>query len=253
MFPCIIALSLFFTTPNLISAENTSLPVDRSQARGYLDRLYEHHASTYGTESVQPEHEAFIRSIMTDLGYTRPLIIRKMNRYAMSIFSRTNAFVWLDCYLFVGESFFKELSVEEQRFLIGHELAHGMYYHTTTILLVTLAAKLIAAGVGIATARKLHALEVNPPLACALGLIVCIAIEAAGTFGTKMIERRNEITADYISATRLNAKDGGIAFLKTAERYNVYDYSKLLNRLLEGHPSPAQRIALLENIITPNS
>jgi Zn-dependent protease with chaperone function len=128
-----------------------------------------------------------------------------------------------------------------------------MYSHTTTILLVTLAARLIALGVGVATIRKLHALEVNPPLACALGFIASMATGVTGTFGTKMMERRNEITADYTSATHLNAKAGGIAFLKTAERYNLYDYSKLLNRLLEAHPSPAERIALLENITNQNS
>ena len=253
MFHFIIALFLFFTTPNLISAENITLPALQPETPGYLHRLCEYYLSDFGKETLQPENEAFIRSIMQELNYTRPLIIRKMNRYAMQAWTRTNAIVLFDRYLFVGESFFKELSPEEQRFLIGHELAHGMHYHTTIILLATLAAKLIAAGVGIAAARKLLALEVNTPLACVLGLIACTAIEYAGILGTKVLERRNEINADYVSATRLNAKAGGIAFLKTAERYNAYDYSKLLNRLFEAHPSPTQRIALLENITNQNS
>lgn len=95
----------------------------------------------YGHLSLSPDQEEMIRSIAREMDIYETIIIRKMNYKALREFGYNNAFVFfysfLNCiplcdtpFLFVSEGFFEDLSREEQRFLIGHELVHAQEHHT---------------------------------------------------------------------------------------------------------------------------
>lgn len=95
----------------------------------------------YGTQPLAPEQEAKIRHIAQEMNIVEPIIIRKMNHQTLRTFGYYNAFACFaqfmnsiplsnKPFMFVSEGFFKDLSPEEQRFLIGHELIHIKEHHT---------------------------------------------------------------------------------------------------------------------------
>ena len=94
----------------------------------------------FGSSPLAPEQEAMIRKIAHETGVTRSVIIRKMNTQALAQFGYCNALAFNlhMCYLipidsvsllFVSEGFFEDLTPEEQRFLIGHEMIHIKHGH----------------------------------------------------------------------------------------------------------------------------
>ncbi len=103
----------------------------------------------YGSQSLAPEQEAKIREIADEMNISEPVIIRRMNRETLHAFGYYNAFAYfpqvINCipisnqpFLFVSEGFFKDLTPEEQRFLVGHELIHIREHHVrySTLLYV---------------------------------------------------------------------------------------------------------------------
>src|ERR1700704_5010481 len=110
--PLKVLFIIFFTTLST-SLYPSSFPV----------KIAEYFARNLGTESLSFEHEQFVRNIIKEMGITKSIHIRKMNRKAVLIYGSRNAFAYLGNYIFIGEAFFKELTPLEQRFLIGHELA----------------------------------------------------------------------------------------------------------------------------------
>jgi Zn-dependent protease with chaperone function len=108
----------------------------------------------FGTKSLAPEHEAMIRAIAHRIGAPENIIIRKMNYTALATFGYYNAFVFFPSFLnyitigdtpflFVSEGFFEGLSVEEQQFVIGHEMVHARERHTQYLNLTVLIFKFI--------------------------------------------------------------------------------------------------------------
>lgn len=94
----------------------------------------------FGSLPLAPEQERFIRDIAAEIGLEKKLVIRKMNPRALASFGYHNAFAYnpqtpyflpieSTSFLFVSEGFFEDLSPEEQRFLIGHELIHIKHGH----------------------------------------------------------------------------------------------------------------------------
>lgn len=96
---------------------------------------------TFGALPLSVGQEEKIRAIASEVGVTQPFKIRKMNQMAMMTFGYHNAFVYFpllfSCiptnsspYLFISEGFLEDLSPQEQRFLIGHEMVHIKEKHT---------------------------------------------------------------------------------------------------------------------------
>ena len=215
----------------------------------YIDIILEQTAMQYGTEPLEPAHEAFIQSIIQELGITKKIIIRKMSRLGITLYGRKNACALFDRYLFVGESFFKELSEEEKRFLIGHELAHLMRNHALTRSVMLFSLLCISGIISTALALKLQStyrLSRTPSIIT--GILAFAFFNRIGSIGNMMLSRHQEKEADFISVSHLQTAQGGITFLTKASAHNPYDYSKWLTRLLVSHPSPEERIQLLERI-----
>lgn len=89
----------------------------------------------FAPENCNPAVEEEIRSIIRELQFDRvdKLVIRKMNMVGRLRTGKKNAFVVQlpgQEYLYVSESWFKTLSSEEKKFLIGHEITHLKNYHT---------------------------------------------------------------------------------------------------------------------------
>lgn len=89
----------------------------------------------FGSMPLPAEQEAAIRTIATEMGIKRNIIIRKMNQQALAQFGYHNAVAYnpmfygiipisSTSFMFISEDFFEELTAAEQRFLIGHEMAH---------------------------------------------------------------------------------------------------------------------------------
>ncbi|HEV2600848.1 MAG TPA: M48 family metalloprotease [Candidatus Babeliales bacterium] len=96
---------------------------------------------SFGALPLNTDQEEKIRAIASEIGVAQPFTIRKMNQRAMMTFGYHNAFVYFpllfSCiptnsspYLFISEGFLEDLSPEEQRFLIGHEMIHIKESHT---------------------------------------------------------------------------------------------------------------------------
>lgn len=126
LFILIIFSGLFFARENI-----------RMFLDGYAIRLTQ---DRFGSQSLAPEQEAKIRQIAQEMNILEPIIIRRMSRQALLMMGYHNAFAYfpqfLNCipisnqpFLFFSEGFFEDLSPEEQRFLIGHELTHIKEHH----------------------------------------------------------------------------------------------------------------------------
>ena len=95
----------------------------------------------FGSQHLAPAQEEKILSIAHEMGITEPFTIRKMNRFAIAFGGYHNAFAYFPAllhfiplsnkpFLFISEGFFEDLTLDEQRFLIGHELTHIQENHT---------------------------------------------------------------------------------------------------------------------------
>lgn len=108
----------------------------------------------YGAALLTPEQEAKIVSIAREMGIFEHIVIRKMNTLALQKFGYYNAFAcWAmlggvipfsnQPFMYFSEGFLEDLSHEEQRFLIGHELIHVrerhvMFFNLLKIIFVLL-------------------------------------------------------------------------------------------------------------------
>lgn len=239
---------LLLLWPPLLTAHQAEQESDYSQ---YMGIILEQKAMQYGTEPLEPEHEAFIRGIIQELGITKKIIIRKMSRLGIALYRRKNACALFDRYLFVGESFFKELSEEEKRFLIGHELAHLMRNHILIRSVVFFSLLFISGIISAALALKLQSTyRLSRTTSIITGILAFAFFNRIGNIGNMMLSRHQEKEADFISVSRLQSSQGGITFLTKASAHDPYDYSKWSTRLLASHPSPQERIQLLERITT---
>ena len=75
-----------------------------------------------------------------EVGLTRPLIVNKMNSNGTRLFGYHNCFIaypriclnlitFNQPHMFISEGFFEDLSPDEQKFILGHELIHAREAH----------------------------------------------------------------------------------------------------------------------------
>lgn len=134
-------VGLFGVILALIIASQTFL---KSRVDQYV---YDQMTEMMGKQPLEAQYESQVRSIAAEMGITQPLIVRKMNTAAMQAFGYHNAFVihylqWNflplnnQAFMYVSEGFFSDITPEEQRFLIGHELIHAREHHVMFLNLV---------------------------------------------------------------------------------------------------------------------
>jgi len=100
-----------------------------------------------GNLPISKDIEEKINNIAKEIDLHESIVIRKMNVQAMKAFGYHNAFacypqLLLGCitfnkpHVFISEGFIEDLSPEEQRFIIGHELVHIKKHHILYLVLI---------------------------------------------------------------------------------------------------------------------
>jgi Zn-dependent protease with chaperone function len=178
-----------------------------------------HAQETLGSQSLAPIHEAKIHAIAQEMGITEPIAIRKMNYTALAAFGYHNAFAYCPSmlcgciplsnkpFLFISEGFFEDLSPQEQRFLIGHELIHAKEKHMRYAYLISYVLGLGIIGIGWYLLRrrwKLHAALCVLIIGVGLGMIDFVELG---------YQRHIERVADIESMKILNSYDGCLAIM----------------------------------------
>ena len=232
--------------------------------RAYIAQHIEAYVSkntqeTFGNLSLEPNQEQIIKKIAHEMGIDIPFFIRKMNYKALSIFGYHNAFTYFPLlfafipvattpYLFISEGFFEDLSQEEQRFLIGHELIHINEKHTQYLNGVTLCLFLALLTLCYFLRRFLKAFLIKyssksfqRPLiifiTCIL-LVLCIIIPD----GIALVYRRHiERVADQKSMETLNTYDGCLKFIDRCQREFRANLHNNYFGLFSDHPSWFER------------
>jgi Zn-dependent protease with chaperone function len=216
--------------------------------------------TTYGSARISPIYEAKITALAKEMGIETPIIMRKMNTTTLVLFGYYNAFAIFPQignvlplvntpFLFISEGFFEDLSEQEQRFLIGHELAHIKAEHTRYLGITSLIAYLmllflywqfimrpLMPYLQNLIAPSYHYWLKGGTIASALFICSTVVNLASWRY-----QRHIEWEADIVSLTQLQSHDGG---LKLMERWQRDYQMAATNRywgLCADHPSCTER------------
>lgn len=216
----------------------------------------------FGARHLSSEHVSLINSIAAEMGITEPIEIRKMNSAALRTFGYCNAFVYFPSilnlipiekpFMFFSEGFFEDLSPEEQRFLIGHELVHAKERHliyTSLIVFLVMLTTLCFAWYIFKNRIFRNAIAQNFPKLThqTISIInivliwVWIQIVSSLTYAINMAYRRKiEREADCTSLAILNSHEGGLKMIERWKTFSVPNSGKL-NNILGCHPTHEER------------
>jgi Zn-dependent protease with chaperone function len=214
----------------------------------------------YGNVPLSPEYEKMIRSIAQEMAIEQEFIIRKMNYKALREFGYNNAFVFFytffNCiplcntpFLFVSEGFFENLSLDEQRFLIGHELVHAQEHHTQYLNITLISFWMLLIIVMIFLSRSAGIVSSWHYFQSHLGKFIVQLVLGSLIFCTyysslllSLAYRRHiEKTADYTCLTKLKAYDGAFALIdRWHKEFKVPFYNPYYG-LFSTHPSCFER------------
>ena len=234
----------------------------RQQLDAYAQRIAE---QQFGSMLLAPEHEEKIVALAQEMKVTEPIIIRKMHSRALLLFGYYNAFAYFpllfncipignQAFLFISEGFFEDLSPEEQRFLIGHEMVHIKEHHTQylNLVLYTLFFMLLFLwwfankykGKIFTSYRTKYHTSVSAFVSLILFGLCLVIPKLVGLTYRRYIERE----ADCVSLAILKSYDGGI---KLIERWQKEFGMPMHNQnwaLFSDHPSCHERKMYCMNI-----
>lgn len=224
------------------------------RAVSITEKIIDSYAQKLGTEPLSCEHETFVRAIAQEMGIAKPIKFRYMNYAALNTFGLYNACAYLDSYVFISKYFFEKLSKEEQRFVIGHELAH-IKQHWGKINL-----PLIYLGIGIPYCSAAGTWYVSHHCSYADKIIRSLAIFIVTSLMAQLsracILRYCEYDADKTSAHLLNNVQDGISFINhtnnlvnNSPNQKNPDSLPWIKKLFMTLPTHKQRIAYLETCI----
>lgn len=232
--------------------------------RHYISQAIENYAQTtaqqtFGNLALSPEKEATIRALAEEMEITTPFMVRRMNRTSLLTYGYHNAFVCfpqLFCcipisntpFLFISEEFFEDLSKEEQRFLIGHELTHLQEHHTQYLNLVMIIIILAIASFFPFMRKhfsffveKQGAQRYKTPVTLLLLFLIATTFFTARNLGTLYYRRHMERVADYASLTKLKSYDGALALINRWQKEFNLPLHNPYYGLLSDHPSSHER------------
>jgi Zn-dependent protease with chaperone function len=201
-----------------------------------------------GSKLIAKEQELKIMAIAAEVGVTEPISIRRMNQKALVTYGYHNAFIlfplFLNCipvpskpFLFVSEGFLEDLSSEEQRFLIGHEMIHLKERHFKYMPLVSfllfIALMLLTWFLRITVARTWNAFLFY--------FIVYLMAVLLPSLGFLRYRRHLERRADCQSLVLLNTYEGGIKLMERWEKEFKLPAVDKYYGLFSDHPAGAER------------
>ncbi len=212
-----------------------------------------------GQEPVLADQEKRIRQIAAEMNITQPFIVRKMTQYVMSQLGYFNAAVLFPMMfnfipvthipmLLISESFFEDLSLAEQRFLIGHEMIHIRESHCKYAnLIVALLVWLLALCIFLLVSPIKKMLLTYFSARLSLYLSVCIL---AGLFCSNVAllgiahmtyRRIIERQADLESLAILSSYEGAALIMEKFEKVAKISKTNWYQALWVDHPSNIER------------
>lgn len=237
----------------------STLPPIKRYLATYAQKSME---EVYGSAPLSSAHEAQVQAIAAELGITEPIIMRKMNTNALMTFGYHNAFAAFHLvggllpvvdtpFLFISQGFFEDLSEQEQRFLIGHELIHIKERHTKyiqlVIVLVLLALCILWGLYGRKRTEAVIATYISesyraPSLFCAGFISICI-LAVIPELMHFWYRRHIEWEADHQSLALLDSHDGGVQLMdRWMKEFKLPQINPYWG-LLADHPSCFERRA----------
>lgn len=212
----------------------------------------------FGASPIAPVYEEKIKALAQQMNIKQPIIIRKMNAQAMQVFGYHNLFVIFHRFmylfplvdtpfLFVSETFFEELTEQEQIFIIGHELTHAKEHHLryfflwyflfSILLFASFWYLLIFPYLIPVLHKRLQSNYYGITIMCFLcTYIVCTTIMSC------MYRRHIEWQADDHSLTLFSAHAGGIDYMNRIQKEcGDIPAMALCGGLFTTHPSCAER------------
>lgn len=209
----------------------------------------------YGTQPLSKKQTRLVTSIMKEMGITKPIDMRMANWRAKATWGRNNAIAMYDQYLFISDSFFDELSKEEQRFLIGHELSHIKFGHNskqlTVLILLIILAFFLYGKINKALRARIQRRIITLPLGLFCLWLLLVGRQITSATLSRICERQ----ADMESVRCLNCPKGGIKFFDRLERADKITVAqnrikKWLGPWIATHPSNKARIDYLNDFKT---
>lgn len=220
----------------------------------------------FGSQSLDAKQEEGIRSIIKEMGIEEPIIIRKMNHTALALFGYHNAFAYFPLFftcipasnkpfLFISEGFFEDLSIQEQRFIIGHELIHIQKRHTLYLNLwiycLILGLCLIVFFSKESIKAFLAAMIPVQYQSYVFGIIITIMIGTCFVIPCVIscaYRRHIEIEADVDCLKRLGAYEGCLRFMDRCRTEFGLPYHNGDTWLFADHPSFLERSAYCKDL-----
>ncbi len=209
----------------------------------------------YGTQPLAKDQREFVESIMQEMGIRKPIDMRMANWRAKAIWGRNNAIAIYDRYLFISDSFFDELTKEEQRFLIGHELSHIKFYHNSKQLSIWILLLILV----FFLYGKINKI-LRPPISrriirIPVGLFCLWMLLIGRQMISATLSRVCERQADMESVRCLDCPKGGIKFIERLEQVNHIvprknQFQKVMAPWIATHPSNQERIDYLNDYKT---
>lgn len=213
---------------------------------------------TFGAQPLSESQETFVRSIANTMGINHHrLIIRKMNVAAMQTYGYYNAFAYFPqffClpissipFLFISEGFFKDLTLAEQTFLIGHELTHVKEQHTLGFMFMVILS-IIFIFLCIFTSR--NRIKVWTDAFCRthqniawVGTLLCLGFFSLYIIdiGFAYYQRHMEYVADRNALETLQSYEGCLALLDRWNKDFKIEKNNTKLGLFADHPCLAER------------
>ncbi|MEX0849236.1 MAG: M48 family metalloprotease [Candidatus Dependentiae bacterium] len=262
------AVWLYFFSLVLIMLVGISFSKDFLEEQALIDAIQTAQI-TFGSMPLHAEQEQFIRSIADEIGVTRKLIIRKMNQNTLVQFGYHNAFAYSPqmfflfplksvSFLFVSEGFFEDLTPEEQRFLIGHEMIHISHGHLDYLTLCVLLLFILLAFFSWQLKKRMQLIvrsKVSHRYQMYMMSFVTFVLFCAcsvGSSGAALAYRRYiEKEADCVSMQLLNSYDGCMQLTERLHKECKLALHNPYFGLTSDHPSCSERQAYcleLQNI-----
>jgi len=213
----------------------------------------------FGDQSLAPEKEAMVQNIAKEMGVIEPFLIRKMNRTALLTFGYHNAFAYFPAFLniipisntpflFISEGFFEDLSPAEQRFLIGHEMAHIKGHHLQYLLLFLLILQLSMFACCWRARFRIRAFvqkKFNIKYQRVMIWVITCSLIFLSLLTPKLMDsywrKHREWQADYTSLSLLQSHDGFLQLIGRWEKEFKNPMHNTYFGLFSSHPSNHER------------
>lgn len=218
----------------------------------YIDKYFKFSClDSIGSKKLKEEINNLILDIKNEMHIKETIHLRKMNSSGMKIYGYFNAIACFPLflkylpinkpYIFVNEGFFELLSLEEKRFLIGHELIHIRDMHAYYLAIIFNFVFLLS----LASIFNFNSILKNN-LLIYIFIFIFIFLHKLSQAAYK---RYNERMADILSMNILNSQAGCLKLIDRWKKdFNMKeDYNSLYERLFSDHPSLNERIKIANN------